>query len=62
MIDINGGWRKSSYSQGGSSNCVIARMPAVTEVEVADSQNPGQGPLSIDRQAWIALLKLSDGL
>ncbi|GAA1088343.1 DUF397 domain-containing protein [Nocardiopsis composta] len=59
MIDI--AWKKSSYSEGGS-NCVIARMPAVSEVQVGDSQNPDQAPLSIDRQAWTALLRVSGDL
>jgi hypothetical protein len=41
---VNPGWRKSSYSNGASANCVEA-APAVGAVLVRDTKNSGAGPV-----------------
>lgn len=50
-------WQKSSYSQGGSTNCVEARTLGLEEMEVRDSQNPNQGHLSFSAIEWSAFLE-----
>jgi len=51
-----GAWRKSTYSGGGSGNCVeVAGTPPVA-VAVRDSKNPAAGAVTIDDPAWRHLL------
>ncbi|RAY15007.1 DUF397 domain-containing protein [Actinomadura craniellae] len=54
--DLNGvKWRKSSHSQPTQSECVeVACLGEVNAVR--DSKNPGGGVLTVQPQAWGALL------
>ena len=49
---VNPGWRKSSYSNGGGSNCVEAgHVPGA--VLVRDTKDHGAGPvLRVSADAW----------
>ncbi|MGI5322607.1 DUF397 domain-containing protein [Actinomadura nitritigenes] len=48
-------WRKSSYSQPTQSDCVeVARLGAAKGVR--DSKNPEGGFLSLEPDAWAALV------
>jgi len=47
-------WHKSSYSGGNGGDCVEVREGARTDVR--DTQNRGQGHLSVPAREWDALL------
>ncbi|MFW5418343.1 DUF397 domain-containing protein [Nocardiopsis sp. CNT-189] len=47
-------FRKSSYSQP-RGECVAARLEG-PGVAVADTATPGQSPVALSREAWVALL------
>jgi len=50
---VTPGWRKSSYSNGGGSNCVEAgHVPGA--VLVRDTTQPGHGPvLRVSAETWL---------
>ncbi|QVQ52716.1 DUF397 domain-containing protein [Spiractinospora alimapuensis] len=48
-------WHKSSYSQGGATNCVECRT-ADSRVLVRDTQNRSAGHLSFSSREWAAFL------
>ncbi|WP_394432141.1 DUF397 domain-containing protein [Streptomyces sp. SGAir0957] len=50
------GWRKSSYSSGGSEpDCVeVAHTPGATHIR--DSKNPGRAHLTVTPRAWAAFI------
>ncbi|WP_017593121.1 DUF397 domain-containing protein [Nocardiopsis potens] len=47
-------WRKSSRSQV-RGDCVEASLKGPV-VSIRDSRNPGQPPVALSREAWVALL------
>ncbi|WNZ10473.1 DUF397 domain-containing protein [Streptomyces sp. 11x1] len=51
-------WRKSSYSDGGASNCleVADEVPGI--VPVRDSKAPDRRPLLFSPRAWSAFVKV----
>ncbi|MBN3929167.1 DUF397 domain-containing protein [Streptomyces verrucosisporus] len=50
-------WRKSSYSNGGTGNCVeVAEIPGAAGIAVRDSKNLGVPPARVSRPAWAAFL------
>lgn len=51
-------WRKSSYSDGGASNCleVADEVPGI--VPVRDSKAPDRRPLLFSARAWAAFVKV----
>ena len=49
-------WRKSSYSGGGSGNCVEVAGTPRRVVAVRDSKNPAGGAVTLDGPAWRSLL------
>ncbi len=53
---VNPGWRKSSYSNGGASNCVEAgHVPG--GVLVRDTKDQGAGPvLRVSAETWRAFI------
>ncbi|RNL87610.1 DUF397 domain-containing protein [Halostreptopolyspora alba] len=52
---ISDQWHKSTYSQGGATNCVECRA-ADTRVHVRDTQNRSAGYLSFSPDEWSAFL------
>ncbi|WP_046470083.1 DUF397 domain-containing protein [Allosalinactinospora lopnorensis] len=52
---VNDQWRKSTYSQGGATNCVEFRTTDA-EVQVRDTQNRAAGHLSFPPVEWSAFL------
>ncbi|MFM9458015.1 DUF397 domain-containing protein [Streptomyces europaeiscabiei] len=51
-------WRKSSYSDGGQTNCleVTDEVPGI--VPVRDSKAPDRRPLLFSPRAWSAFVKV----
>ncbi|MFF5361212.1 DUF397 domain-containing protein [Streptomyces scabiei] len=51
------GWRKSSYSDGGQTNCleVADKIPGI--VPVRDSKAPDRRPLLFTAGAWSAFVE-----
>ncbi|MFJ1669264.1 DUF397 domain-containing protein [Streptomyces bottropensis] len=51
-------WRKSSYSDGGQTNCleVTDEVPGI--VPVRDSKAPDRRPLLFSAGAWSAFVKV----
>ncbi|GAA3843324.1 hypothetical protein GCM10022403_089100 [Streptomyces coacervatus] len=45
-------WRKSSYSDGGASNCVEVADSHPGTVPVRDSKNPSARPLFFSAASW----------
>ncbi|MDH6628425.1 hypothetical protein M2271_006258 [Streptomyces sp. LBL] len=45
-------WRKSSYSDGGGTNCVEVADGYVGMVPVRDSKTPAAGPLLFSAASW----------
>jgi hypothetical protein len=45
-------WRKSSYSDGGDSNCIEVADGQAGIVPVRDSKNPTARPLLIPAASW----------
>ncbi|MGX1848915.1 DUF397 domain-containing protein [Streptomyces sp. NPDC055299] len=54
-------WRKSSYSDGGDSNCVEIADSFPGAVPVRDSKNPTGGALSFPVAAWSAFIATVKG-
>ncbi|WP_184582203.1 DUF397 domain-containing protein [Lipingzhangella halophila] len=53
---ISDQWSKSTYSQGGATNCVECRATDV-QVQVRDTQNRSDGHLSFSPAEWSAFLR-----
>ena len=52
----NAEWRKSSYSDVGSGDCVeLAAKPGV--VGIRDSKNPAAGHLQVGKRVFVSLLR-----
>ncbi|WP_328770657.1 DUF397 domain-containing protein [Streptomyces sp. NBC_00286] len=49
-------WRKSSYSDGGASNCVEVADGYVGVVPVRDSKAPDGGALVFGTSSWSAFV------
>ncbi|MEU4652366.1 DUF397 domain-containing protein [Streptomyces sp. NPDC023723] len=49
-------WRKSSYSDGGGTNCVEIAEGTPTLVPVRDSKVPDGDVVLVGRDAWAAFL------
>ncbi|WP_217176847.1 DUF397 domain-containing protein [Streptomyces sp. AC495_CC817] len=51
-------WRKSSYSDGGGTNCleITDDLPGI--VPVRDSKAPDRHPLLFSPRAWAAFVKV----
>ena len=45
-------WAKSSYSDPNGGNCVEARQPGTSTVQVRDSKDPGGPVLSFSSDCW----------
>jgi Domain of unknown function (DUF397) len=45
-------WAKSSYSDPNGGNCVEARQPGASSVQVRDSNDPGGPALSFSASCW----------
>lgn len=50
------GWFKSSYSAGGSDQCVECRIVTGCGAGVRDSKNPGGGVFWVGSTAWAAFV------
>ncbi|WP_330305570.1 MULTISPECIES: DUF397 domain-containing protein [unclassified Streptomyces] len=49
-------WRKSSYSDGGDSNCIEVADGYADLVPVRDSKTPGSRPLVFSAASWSAFV------
>ncbi|GAA3864071.1 DUF397 domain-containing protein [Streptomyces sedi] len=49
-------WRKSTYSDGGNSNCVEVADGYPGVVPVRDSKTPDHAPLFIPSDAWASFV------
>ncbi|MCZ9347287.1 DUF397 domain-containing protein [Streptomyces sp. TRM76130] len=49
-------WRKSSYSDGGDSNCVEITEAHSTVIPVRDSKVPDENVILVGRDAWAAFV------
>jgi hypothetical protein len=49
-------WKTSSYTQGGNSNCVEARLATADTVNIRDTHYPERGHLEVPGSEWRALL------
>jgi hypothetical protein len=49
-------WRKSSYSDGGASNCVEVADGYVGIVPVRDSKAPDRGVLVVGATSWASFV------
>ena len=49
-------WRRSSYSGGGSGNCVEVATPTRHIVAIRDSKNPDGPRLAFSREPWMLFL------
>lgn len=49
-------WRKSTYSEHGSAQCVEV-APAPDAVGVRDTKNRERGHLAVSRTAWTAFMQ-----
>ena len=47
-------WAKSSYSDPNGGNCVEARQPGTSTVQVRDSKDPAGPVLSFSSDCWDA--------
>jgi hypothetical protein len=45
-------WVKSSYSDPNGGNCIEARQPGTSSVQVRDSKDPGGPVLSFSADCW----------
>jgi hypothetical protein len=50
-------WRKSSYSDGGASNCVEVADNRPGIVPVRDSKTPSARPLVFSASSWSAFME-----
>jgi uncharacterized protein DUF397 len=51
-MPLTSGWAKSSYSDPNGGNCVEARQPGTSSVQVRDSKDPGGSVLSFSADCW----------
>lgn len=49
-------WRKSTYSESGSAQCVEV-APASDAVGIRDTKNHDAGQLAVPRTAWAAFVQ-----
>ncbi|MDQ3403164.1 MAG: DUF397 domain-containing protein [Actinomycetota bacterium] len=56
------GWYKSSYSGGGSDQCVECRIVPGVTIGIRDSKAPMSGDLWIAPGAWTAFMNTIRGL
>ena len=54
-------WRKSSYSDGGGTNCVEVADGYTGVVPVRDSKTPTRRPLVFSAGSWLAFVGLVKG-
>ncbi len=54
-------WRKSSYSDGGGTNCVEVADGYIGLVPVRDSKTPSSRPLVFAAGSWLAFVELVKG-
>jgi len=54
-------WRKSSYSDGGGTNCVEVADGYTGLVPVRDSKTPTSRPLVFSAGSWLAFVELVRG-
>ncbi|MEV5527718.1 DUF397 domain-containing protein [Streptomyces prunicolor] len=54
-------WRKSSYSDGGGTNCVEVADSYTGLVPVRDSKTPSGRPLVFSAGSWLAFVELVRG-
>ena len=54
-------WRKSSYSDGGGTNCVEVADGNTGVVPVRDSKTPMSRPLVFSAGSWLAFVGLVKG-
>lgn len=58
-LDLNTAvWRKSSYSDGGGTNCLEVTDDVPGIVPVRDSKTPDRRPLLFSARAWSAFVKV----
>ena len=50
-------WRKSSYSDGGGTNCVEVADGSLDIVPVRDSKTPAARPLVFSALSWSAFME-----
>jgi len=50
-------WRKSSYSDGGGTNCVEVADGSLDIVPVRDSKTPAARPLVFSASSWFAFME-----
>ncbi len=53
-MPLTSDWAKSSYSDPNGGNCVEARQPGASSVQVRDSKDPGGPVLSFGSDCWHA--------
>jgi len=58
---ISDEWNKSTYSQGGATNCLECRTDDRSTL-VRDTQNRGAGHLSFPFDEWRAFIRAADTL
>jgi hypothetical protein len=54
-------WRKSSYSDGGGTNCVEVADGYPGVVPVRDSKTPASRPLVFSAGSWVTFVELVRG-
>ncbi|GAA0419582.1 DUF397 domain-containing protein [Streptomyces luteireticuli] len=55
------GWRKSTYSSPGGTDCVEISDCPLSGILIRDSKNRGAAPLSVTPPAWNAFLTVIRG-
>jgi hypothetical protein len=60
MSDSRTNWRKSSYSNGGSGDCVEVAV-STDEVAVRDSKHTAGPTIAVNPAAWQAFLATTRG-
>jgi hypothetical protein len=51
-------WRKASFSQGPTSNCVEVALAGTSAMAVRDSKDPGGAVLSFELSEWRAFVSV----
>lgn len=54
-------WQKSSYSNGGSGNCIETRLLPGDQVAARDSKDVAKGAIAVSHSAWTAFVKAVKG-
>lgn len=57
---IEGGWRKSSFSSGGQSDCVEVAL-TTDRVRIRDSKNAPGPVLAVDADTWSTFVASAAG-